>query len=295
MPSPSYCLLLHLSFLLILTLSFGNNNYEPRFETQLPRSSLLRNTYESAGPPFAFARFRSYSRLRLRGGNHDRNEKAGGLTAVTNSTPIDEELSKLELEQPDETDAEIEALIAKLEGNLEGVTLDDEVSPAYEAELQSLKRDAELFPSHLPSLYNYARFLQKHKHIDLASKVYETCTHCDVKEAWKEGLAHTYCNYGLLLHEQKNLSGAEHFYKAALSINPNHVSTLNNYGKLLEGSEKTSSRQTIKVDLDGAESLYSRSLAACPDHIPTLVNFAYFKEKVCRLFPQVQRLQLLHE
>jgi tetratricopeptide (TPR) repeat protein len=214
-------------------------------------------------------------KLRLRGGQAS-GPSQSDLESVKG-------YSKPDLESPDDAaaDAEIEALISQLEGNLTGIHSSEDEAALFEEEERPLKEKATLFPTHLPSLYNYARFLQVHKKYEAAMELYLKCLQFEPKDSWKEGLAHSHCNYGLILHVHKgNSSGAEHYYKQALSIDPNHVCTLNNYGKLLEGGEKTSSRVTLKMDLDGAENLYTRALQADPDHVPTLINFGYFKEKV---------------
>ena len=226
----------------------------------------------------------SSSKLKLRGGSESAGDGCTkSLGALEQRNQIEDGLSKLDLNCENENvsaDEEIEALISQLEGTLTDVTL-DEGAAVDDVEEQSLKESAGLFPNHLPTLYRYARYLHLHDKLDLAIEFYQKCLQCDSTKEWNEGLANANCNYGLLLHTSKgNFSGAEYFYRQALAINPNHVSTLNNYGKLLEGGEKASSRLTIKADLDGAESLYARALSADPEHVPTLINFAYFKEKV---------------
>jgi tetratricopeptide (TPR) repeat protein len=293
------CFLLALT---ALTWSLGNNNNQQGRHPYVIQSNLRADAaLHSARHSLASTRKIVHlgGNLMLRGGDsendgHNVNEPHSEDGAA-HSLPVEEKLSNLELDNPESgADSELETLVSQLESNLKGVNCDDDISAAYEAERKLLQEDAELFPDHLPSLYNYGRFLQSQKQVDQAIELYNKCLLCDAKEPWKEGLAHTFCNYGLILHlDHKNLTGAEYFYKAALSINPNHVCALNNYGKLLEGSERTSSRQTIKTDLDGAENLYSRALAADPDHVPTLVNFAYFKEKVSYSLPHHNSITLV--
>ena len=64
---------------------------------------------------------------------------------------------------------------------------------------------------------------------------------------------------------------AETYYRRALEVDPNHTTTIYNYGGLLKNA---------RHDWDGAEALYKRALELDPTDVGTLCNYGTLLQDV---------------
>mmetsp|Transcript_38646 Transcript_38646/g.90746 ORF Transcript_38646/g.90746 Transcript_38646/m.90746 type:complete len:346 (+) Transcript_38646:1-1038(+) len=192
------------------------------------------------------------------------------------------------------TERQLAEMMAEINADFEEVGITDEQMAAQEhvhAADKDLTELVQLFPFHLPTLYNLARDYHVAEKLEDAREWYEKALACEERDEWRGARAGALCNLGLInqLH-LNNATYAQDCYRRALETEEGHVQVMSNYAYLLLGGQKLSSRHTITADPQGAEELMKRVLMRDANHVATLTHLAYINEKMLGQEAQAEAL-----